>query len=101
MENMSIEIVEAIKDYYEDDKDLIANCLFYMYHTTNDSLFKLRIEDEMYSLGYCIDCNSELLTYEWEEIHWELDDNYSETFHAKLCPICDKAEISRCKYKEI
>ena len=42
----------------------------------------------------CETCGGDLLFYEFDEIHTELDNNDVELFTVELCPICDKYEIT-------
>ena len=89
MENMSIEILDAICDAYNDDKDLVVKCLFYLYHNSTDDKLNRQIVDIMSEMGYCITCGDKLTTYEYKETHTELDYNNEEIMSAEICRHCD------------
>lgn len=102
MENYAFETVEAISDYYrkdgKDGKELTKDILFYLYHTTTDDQLKQKIVEWFNEENYCIECGTELLSYEWSETHTELDDNSIEWFTYWLCPICDRNEVENSGY---
>lgn len=95
MEDMSCEIIDAIKQYddgTEDSKELIKQCLFFLYHVresqNNNKLLEL-ISDWFEENHYCIDCGTKLIEYEYAETHTELDYNNVEILNVELCPNCD------------
>lgn len=89
MENMREEVFDAIVSYYDLDFSLVKDVLYYIYHTTRDVDMKIKIEDWFYENGWCVNCNSELVLEEFEEIHTELEGNPIEHYHTLLCPYCD------------
>ena len=99
IENMSAEVLDAILDVYKDDKELIATILFFLYHTSDDNRLRQNIETLMEDMDKCISCNSDVLAYEFQEVHSELDNNDVETFVTKLCSHCDRDEIKQLHAK--
>lgn len=74
--NMHPEVIEAIKEYYKDYPDIIVDCLLY-----------LGEDDELYSMGYCPNCGSELIDFHYREYHPEVD--AYENLVELACPCCD------------
>lgn len=99
IENMSNELLDAILDTYKDDKELIATILFFLYHTSDDNRLRQNIATLMEDMDKCISCNSDVLTYKFQEVHSELDNNDVETFVTKLCSHCDRDEIEQLHAK--
>lgn len=97
MENMSFEILDAIRDCFNDNNDesneLIATVCHYLYHTTVDDKMKQGCVEIMNDLEYCITCNTKLISYPYQEYHGEI--NEYENLCAVVCPICDKSDIER------
>lgn len=97
MENMAYEVVDAIECFYEEDKELVKDCLFYLYHTTTDNKIKSKIEKWFDNNSYCIECGSELKRFDWEEVHDELEDCPRECFISFECPYCDSIKTRKEK----
>lgn len=95
-ENMSWEILDAIKDTYysntKNSKELIRDCLLYLkeINNSNDKKLDYQIEDWLKENNFCINCGEELQAYDWYERHTELDGNIVENFTTMYCPYCDK-----------
>ena len=92
-ENFSREIIDLICDDWNDDEQLVIEALTYLYNTTTDDKMIEQIEMVCKDYGYCPDCGNELSTYEWCEIHTELEYNNQEWFSCQLWPCCDSGEI--------
>ena len=43
MESYANEVIQALIDAYSDDKELVKDCLFYLYHTTTDDKLRYQI----------------------------------------------------------
>ena len=99
IEDMSAEALDAILDAYKDDKELLSTILFFLYHTSDDDRLRQNIATLMKDMDKCISCNSDLMTYEFQEVHYELDNNDIETFAVKLCSHCDRDEIEQLHAK--
>ncbi len=95
MEKFNNEIVELIVDAFNDDKQMVIDMLFYLYKTTTDDAMKLSIIDFMNEENTCIECGSEMITYEYKEYHSEVD--AYEDMTVNLCPYCDRGEMERLK----
>ena len=70
-EDMSFEILEAIRDTYDDktesSNELIAKCMFYLYHTSDNEKLRQGCVEIMNDLNYCIQCGLKMQYYQWEE----------------------------------
>lgn len=95
--NMSTEILDSICDTYKDDSELVVECLRFLYYNTTNETLGSQIVDILSDIGYCVECGSRLLTYNFSEFHNELDRSDEETLVAEYCPICDKYEINGLK----
>lgn len=102
MEDLSIEVVEAISDHYRNEgkegNELAKDILFYLYHNTNNDKLQQQILNWFNAENYCITCGNKLEPYDYYETHTELDDNPREYFVAYLCPYCDRKEINDGNY---
>lgn len=101
MENFSQEIVDLIMTDWKADESLVIKSLLYLYHTTTDYDMKDMIENVFNDMGYCVNCGSKLMNYEWEEVHTELPYNNIETMNIQLCPICNEDEINLNTMEEV
>ena len=105
-EKMNWEILEAIKNEYDDGteegKELIRDCMLYLKELNNfkDDSLNEQILDWFEANSYCIDCGCKLQAYEWSEAHTELDGNPLEYFSAEFCPNCDEWECKNYNLKE-
>lgn len=99
MENMSFEVLDAIRDCFNDNTDesneLIATICHYLYHTTTDDRMKQGCVEIMNDLQYCIQCGSKMAYYEWSEPHTELDVTEYEIMGTWDCPRCGDGEHGR------
>ena len=93
MENMSFEILEAIRDTYndgtEDSNELIAKCAYFLYHTCNDETLRHDCVEIMNDTHYCLSCGNKMIFYEWEEVRpigVEMMGTYD-------CPICNESGV--------
>lgn len=85
MENFSKEIVMTITEDYYDDKKLMLDMLFFLYHTTTSDELKVEILTVFNKHNICIECGEEMTPYEWTG-----DDG---TIHITYdCPICGDLE---------
>ena len=74
--NMRYEILEALKEYYKDNINVLIDCLSY-----------LKEDDEITDMGYCSECGAKLITISYREYHPEVD--AYETLYDIACPVCD------------
>ena len=93
MEGFSREIIDLICDDWNDDEQLVIDALVYLYNTTTDNKMIEQIEMACKDYGCCPDCGNKLSTYEWYEIHTELEYDNKEWFNCQLCPCCDRSDI--------
>lgn len=89
VENMSWEILDLITEEFYDDKSLVKDCLYYLYHTISDKKMKEQIEDWFKMNCYCLVCGNKLKTYQYDETHSELEYDNIEHCFVELCPLCD------------
>lgn len=103
MEDMSYEILDAIKEFADNyetlsykEEEYKKDILFYLYHILTDE--KERKKSRLVNMisnwfeenDYCINCGSKLQSYEWSETHNELDGSPKEYFSCDVCLNCDK-----------
>lgn len=74
--NMRSEIIEAIKNYYHDDIEIMVDCLRY-----------LQEDNEVEEMGYCPFCGNKMIVYPYREYHAEVD--AWENLYEVCCPNCD------------
>ena len=103
MEKYHNEIVQTLVETYSDDKQLLSDILFYLYQSSSDVNLKYAIAEVMTDINRCVKCGGGLISYEFTEIHSELDNNDKEEFIVHLCPNCNRTEIEQlhAKAKEI
>ena len=92
MEKFNDEVVDLVIDSFSDDKDLIAQMLFYLYHTTTDDSMKESILTFFNEQNYCIECGNKMEYYEWTEAR-PLGE---ETMSVYDCPCCSDMERGDC-----
>lgn len=91
VEDYGFEVIEAIKDYYKNDEEIMVGCLVYMRHTLQDNKpLRWSLEEDITELGYCYECGEQLVTHTYMERHTELDGNPIEYVSETLCPRCDR-----------
>lgn len=74
--NMRYEVLEALREYYKDDDEILVDCLRYLNEDT-----------EVLEMGYCPNCGVKLITISYREYHPEVD-AYEELGEI-VCPECD------------
>ena len=98
VENMTWEILDALKDAYcdgtKEGKEVMSAICYFLY-TMDDDTMKEACAKMLGDLGYCLECGSELQSYHYKEYHEEVD--AYETMFATLCPCCDRDEIMEMK----
>ena len=87
--DLSIELIEAIKEYYKDDEDLQTDILLWLSHLDEKQQDKLirNCECELDSMGRCMRCGQPLEVMYYKEYHSEV--NAYETLSDIYCPNCD------------
>lgn len=74
--NMRIEVLEALKEYYKDNEEILIDCLRY-----------LEEDNEVFEMGYCSECGTKLIEFHYKEYHSEVD--AYENLCELCCPNCD------------
>lgn len=83
------EIIEAIKEYYKHDEDMIAYCLSHLYKFSN-GYDECMLADELREMGRCPQCGGKLKEFTYKEYHSEIEgDNKFEIMYDAYCPECD------------
>lgn len=82
---MRFEVIEAIEEYYKDDKDMLVECLVYLAHNENKNLAYLA-QDKLEKMDRCCECGALLEPYTYEEHHTELCGSPIEYITEMLCP---------------
>lgn len=101
MESFSRETIDSICDTYSDDKDLIIQILFYLYHTSTDDKMKSNIVDIFNDMQYCIQCGEKMSIFAWNELHNEVEGYNIEKFAQVMCEICDSSDIYSLKATKV
>lgn len=86
---MILEVFEAIAVYFKDDPEIATDCYLYLAANLTDEKEQDRARTAIEQMGRCPKCGLELIPYEWDERHTELDDCPKEHFCEYLCPECD------------
>lgn len=101
MESFAREILDVICEEYSDDKDLVAQILLYLYNTSRDDKMTSNICDIMSAMDYCLQCGDKMATFEWDELHTELEYDNVEKFSQTLCEVCDSSYIYSVKATKV
>lgn len=90
MNDMLYEIIEAIESYYNNDEDMIADCILWLSNAKYKGMNPFwRWLDEH---NRCERCGSKLKQRKHKEPHSELDGKWYETLYEWYCPECGKKE---------
>ena len=88
MTDMHNEVVEAVCEYYKDDKDTLADCLVYL-SSLRILPLAVHAQVQLDAMGRCPVCGCKLERYTHRELHTELDEPCYETLIEVYCPNCD------------
>jgi len=86
---MILETLEAIQEFFKDDPEIAVDCYLYLASNLMDAREQDVARTAIEQMGRCPKCGLELVPYEWDERHSELDDSPKEHFCNYLCPECD------------
>lgn len=86
---MILEVLEAIAEHYKADPEIAADCFLYLASNLTDAKEQDMARTAIEQMNRCPKCGLELVPYEWDERHTELDDCPKEHFCEYLCPKCD------------
>lgn len=86
MNDMLYEIIEAIESYYNNDEDMIADCMLCLLYGTN------RVDAWQWLVNHdrCEYCGSKLKQRAYKEPHTEIGNGVYETLYEWYCPKCGK-----------
>lgn len=89
--NMSVEIIEAIHQMYEDHPDVEADCYLALIHPTETMLTGLsnRAQDGLDNMRRCRVCGTPLDFHTVRVYHDELENKPIEYLTLPYCPVCD------------
>lgn len=89
MTDMRDEVVEAVLVYYDDDKDMAADCLIYL-ASLKDMRLAVAATRELERMGRCNRCGRKLESYTHQVYHPEVDEPpMFEAVTEVYCPRCD------------
>lgn len=85
--DMSYEIIEAIKNYYDEDEDTLIECLVYLRNHLSSSAIS-NMAKELVDKNICPWCGTDLIVKNEIQAHIELSEVSKEYFTYKACPSC-------------
>ena len=88
---MIYEIVEAVKEYYKDEEEVVVDCLNFLGYYIPSEKGGDYCHNEVEEMGYCPVCGNKLQTQTIRSVHFELDGNPIEYSSELFCPQCDIA----------
>lgn len=89
MTDMRDEVVEAVLVYYDDDKDMAADCLVYL-ASLKDMRLAIAATRELERMNRCPKCGCKLQSYTHQVYHPEVDEPpMFEAVTEVYCPRCD------------
>lgn len=86
---MIYEVLEAIAEYFKDDPEIAVDCYLYLASNLTDAREQDNARTAIEQMHRCPKCGLELVPYEWDEVHTELEGSPKEHFCNYLCPECD------------
>lgn len=91
--NMSVEVIDAIHQMYEDYPDVETDCLLYLQSLTKNQEYREKLATASYTaleeMGRCGLCGTVLETMRHKNRHTELENQPDEVIFEKYCPNCD------------
>ena len=87
---MMNEVIEAIETHFDDQPDIIVDCMLFLMNSTARVEDVHRIEDWFREHKRCECCGSKLMTIVHKEPHTECGHGVYETLYESYCPMCDK-----------
>ena len=100
--NMISEVIESIDYMFSDIPEVGVDCLLFLQSLKNNpkmvNSLSERATAELVERNRCTRCGEKLHTYQYNEVHNELDDNPVEVMYDMACPNCD---MVRSDMKEV
>lgn len=86
---MLSEVIEAIETHFDDNKDIITNCMLYLKNVVARDEDFLEICRWFNRQGLCEECGTKLITERHKEPHPELGYGIYEIVSETFCPECE------------
>ena len=87
---MMNEVIEAIETHFDDQPDIVVDCMLFLMNSTARVEDVRRIEDWFAEHKRCECCGGKLMTIVHKEPHMEIGPGVYETLYESYCPVCDK-----------
>lgn len=82
------EVIEAIETHFCDEKDVMADCMLYLFNATSREEDVAQLTKWFEDNQRCLHCGTELQIDRHHEIHPEFDNYKTEEISAMYCPEC-------------
>lgn len=82
------EVIEAIETHFCDEKDVMADCMLYLFNATSREEDVAQLTEWFEDNQRCLHCGTELQIDRHYEIHPEFDNYKTEKISAMYCPEC-------------
>lgn len=87
---MMNEVIEAIETHFDDQLDIIVDCMLFLMNSTARVEDVHRIEQWFREHDRCECCGRKLEMMVYKEPHLECGPGVYETLYEPYCPVCDK-----------
>ena len=87
---MMNEVIEAIETHFDDQPDIIVDCMLFLMNSTARIEDVHRIEQWFNEHDRCEWCGRKLEVMAYKEHHLECGPGVYETLYEPYCPVCDK-----------
>ena len=87
---MMNEVIEAIETHFDDQPDIIVDCMLFLMNSTARVEDVHRIEQWFREHDRCECCERKLEVMAYKEPHTELGPGVYETLYEPYCPVCDR-----------
>ena len=87
---MMNEVIEAIETHFDDQPDIIVDCMLFLMNSTARVEDVHRIEQWFREHDRCECCGRKLEMMAYKEPHTECGPGVYETLYEPYCPVCDK-----------
>lgn len=87
------EIIEAIETHFDDEPDIVADCMRYLSNSLNDESDVGDVLEWFGNRDRCSQCGRKMERVAHKEPHPELGVGVYEMMYEVYCPNCDRGEV--------